>query len=352
MSVDTDHTLVTVDEDPLGGREPGPVAGGSLMSRFHRPGNGGLVSRYALVGVWALVVVVYAALEPKVLFTSGTFQTIFGSQVALVFLGMAAVVTFVVGEFDLSISAILGLSATFVPVMVVQHGWNPVVASVAAVALTSLVGALNGFIVVRLGIDAIVTTLGMGTLLLGVTSGFSGSQAVSGLSSSFGQVATLNVTAGLPISFFYGVALALAIAYVIRYTSLGRHMTFVGANREVARLAGVHVTRIRVGSYVTSGFLCGLGGVLVTATVGGFDPNSSPTYLLPALSATFLGTAVVQPGRFNPMGTMIAIYFLVTGIVGLQLLGYTGWISDVFYGGALITAVIASTLTRRRALGT
>ena len=112
----------------------------------------------------------------------------------------------------------------------------------------------------------------------------------------------------------------------------------------------MHVTRIRVGAYVTSGLLCGVGGVLVTATVGGFDPNSSPTYLLPALSATFLGTAAVQPGRFNPIGTMIAIYFLVTGIVGLQLLGYTGWISDVFYGAALITAVIASSLTRRRAL--
>lgn len=351
MTTEIEQPMAGVDgELPAEHGATHPQAAGGFMSRFHRRGPSGFLNRYALVGVWLVVAAIYAVLEPGVLLTSGTFQTIFGSQVALVFLGMAAVIVFSVGEFDLSISAILGLAATFVPVMVVQHGWNPVLASVVAVLLCCVVGAINGFIVVKLGIDAIVTTLGMGTLLLGLTSGFSGSQAVSGLSNGFSKVANKTIVFGLPISFFYGVILAVFIAYLMRYTPLGRHMAFVGANREVARLSGVHVTRIRIGAYVTSGLLCGVGGVLVAATVGGFDPNSSPTYLLPALSATFLGTAAVQPGRFNPIGTMIAIYFLVTGIVGLQLLGYTGWISDVFYGAALITAVIASSLTRRRAL--
>jgi ribose transport system permease protein len=323
-----------------------------FMRRFHQPGQDSFAGRHALVGVWVLVAGFFAVVEPGTLLTSGTFQTIFGSQQALVFLGMAAVVTFAVGEFDLSISAILGLAATLVPVLVVVHGWSPLMASVAAVAACMAVGALNGFIVVVLGIDAIITTLGMGTFILGITSGFSHSEAVSGLSNSFGNVANTVVALGLPISFFYGLALALLIAYVMRFTALGRHMAFVGANREVARLAGVRVARIRIGAYVTSGLLCGLGGVLVAASVGGFDPNSSPTYLLPALSATFLGTAVIKPGRFNPMGTLVAIYFLVTGIVGLQLLGYTGWVSDVFYGAALVIAVIVSTITRRRTLGT
>ena len=85
-------------------------------------------------------------------------------------------------------------------------------------------------------------------------------------------------------------------------------MAFVGANREVARLAGVRVARIRIGVYVTSGLVCGLGGVLLAASVGGFDPNSSPTYLLPALSAAFLGTAVIEPGaltRWDASGDLL-----------------------------------------------
>ena len=334
--------------------EPAPeVPGGwqRFMGRFHQPRQTSFAGRYALVGVWAMLFGVFAILEPGSLLTAGTFQTIFGSQLALVFLGMAAVVTFAVGEFDLSISAILGLAATLVPVLVVVHHWNPLAASLAALAVCVAVGALNGVIVVVLGIDPIITTLGMSTFILGLTSGFAHSQAVSGLSNSFGDIANRVLALGLPVSFFYGVVLAVVVAYVMRFTALGRHMAFVGANREVARLAGVKVARIRIGSYITSGLLCGIGGVLLTASVGGFDPNSSPTYLLPALSAAFLGTAVVKPGRFNPIGTMVAIYFLVTGIVGLQLLGYTGWVANVFYGAALVLAVIVSTVTRRRTTG-
>jgi len=137
-------------------------------------------------------------------------------------------------------------------------------------------------------------------------------------------------------------------AYVLSFTPLGRHMQFVGANREVSRLAGIRVNRIRFGAFVAAGFLCGVGGVVVASGLGGFDPSSSVSYLLPTVSAVFLGTAVVQPGRFNPIGAAIAVYFLATGILGLQELGAAGWISDVFYGAALIVAVSLSTLVRRR----
>jgi ribose transport system permease protein len=61
-----------------------------------------------------------------------------------------------------------------------------------------------------------------------------------------------------------------------------------------------------------------------------------------------LGTAVIQPGRFNPIGTFVAIYFLATGIIGLELLGASGWVSDVFYGGVLVIAVTIATVIRRR----
>ena len=88
--------------------------------------------------------------------------------------------------------------------------------------------------------------------------------------------------------------------------------------------------------------------MLAAAATGGFDPTVSQSYLLPVFAATFLGTAVIQPGRFNPIGTFIAIYFLATGILGLQLFGIAGWVSDVFYGGVLIIAVTISTLLRKR----
>jgi ribose transport system permease protein len=260
---------------------------------------------------------------------------------------MALVVTFVVGEFDLSVASNLGLAATIVPVLAVQDHVNVVVASVIAIICCVLAGVVNGVIIVVIGINPIVATLGMGTLLLGVAQEISHLSTISGLSSSFSQIALYDI-AGLPVSFFIGLIVAIAIAYTVGYTPLGRHMLFVGANQEVARLAGVRVQRIRFGSYVASGLLCGVGGVILVASLGGFDSGSSIGYLLPAFAATFLGTAVVHPGRFNPIGSLVGIYFLVTGVVGLELLGYTGWIVNVFYGAALVLAVSVSTIVGRK----
>ncbi|MFL5821890.1 MAG: ABC transporter permease [Solirubrobacteraceae bacterium] len=309
-----------------------------------------LTERYGLIALWGVMIAVYSAVESSNFDRSGTFQAIFGSQTqtALVFLSLAFLCTVIVGEFvDLSVAAILGLSATIVPVLVTLHHVNVVVASVIAVAVGVLAGVINGALVVYAGVNTIVVTLGMSTLLTGIALAISHLNVLSGLSSSFGQIALADV-GGLPISFYYGIVLTLVFAYVLGFTPLGRHMRFVGANREVSRLAGVRVNRIRFGAFVVAGTLCGIGGVIVSAGVGGFDPNSSVTYLLPTVSAVFLGTAVILPGRFNPVGTLIAVYFLATGILGLQELGLGTWISDVFYGAALIVAVLLTTVLRRR----
>ena len=308
-----------------------------------------LAERFGLIGLWGVMIGVYSAIESSNFDTHGTFQTIFSSQAALVFLSMAFLCTIIVGEFvDLSVAAILGLCATILPVLTVFDHFNVALASVIAVAVGVSAGAINGLLIVYLGVNTIVVTLGMSTLLTGIALAIAHLQFVTGLSASFGDLALANV-GGLPVSFYYGIALVLAFAYVLAFTPLGRHMQFVGANREVSRLAGVRVNAIRFGAFVTAGALCGIGGVVVSAGVGGFDPNSSVTYLLPTVSAVFLGTAVIRPGRFNPIGTLISVYFLETGILGLEELNLAAWISDVFYGAALILAVMLTTLLRRRA---
>jgi ribose transport system permease protein len=304
-------------------------------------------ARFALLGVWGLLILLYGLLEPSTFLTSATFTSIFSSQQALVFLTMSLLCTILVGEFvDLSVPSVLALSATIVPVLTVLHGWNVWLATLVALCAALLVGAVNGALVVYMGVNTIVVTLGMGTLVLGLGLWMSDLNSISGLSAGYSKIALLDV-GGLPISFYYGVALVLVFAYVLAFTPLGRHIRFVGSNREVSRLAGIRVNRIRFGSFLMAGGIAGVGGILATAALGGFNPSVSQTYLLPTFAATFLGTACVEPGRFNPIGTFIAIYFLATGILGLELLGASGWVSDVFYGGVLVVAVALSTSVHR-----
>jgi len=319
----------------------------TLRSRFEPAWLHTLTSKYALVLVWVAMTIVYLVLMPNRFGSMSTVSSIFGSQQVLVFLAMSAMITLVVGEFDLSIASVMGISATVIPVLASNRGWNIWAACGFALLACLVAGAVNAFFVVIMDVSSFVVTLGMGTLLMGLAQVVSGSTIVSVSSLSLSKFA-LHEVLGMPVSFYYGVLLAVAIAYVLGWTPLGRSMLFVGANPEVARLAGIRVRRIRIGSYLAGALLAGLSGVMLVATVGGFDSSSAATYLLPALAAVFLGTAVVQPGMFNPIGTLIAIYFLTTGIFGLQLLGFSGWIQNVFYGAGLVVAVTLAKVVRDR----
>jgi ribose transport system permease protein len=335
--------MSTTQQGAPGVKPPAPAPRRS----FRLPG--GSAARYAILVVWAAMVVVYGATETSTFMSWGTFHSIFGSgQQPLVFMAMALLCTICVGEFvDLSVPGVFGFAATIVPVLVVNHGWGVWPASIVAIVASVAVGAVNGYLVVVVGVNTIVVTLGMSTFLEGIALWMSNLNTISGLPSGFSAIATEPVL-GMPISFWYGVILVLGFAYLLAFTPLGRHMRFVGASREVSRLSGVRVNRIRFGSFAFAGLLSGVGAVIAVAGLGSYNPTTTDTYLLPVFASVFLGTAIIETGRFNPIGTWIGIYFLNTGIFGLELTGVAPWVSDVFYGGVLVIAVTVSTVLHRR----
>lgn len=304
-----------------------------------------LTRRYALVLIWLAMGAVFFILADVPL--SNFLQGIFARQTPLVFLGMAVVATMAVGEFDLSFPSVYGLSGAAVASLVILHGWSYPAAALAAVCLALLFGVVNALLVVRAGINSVIVTLGTGSVAIGLGGWISQETSVSGLDFTLSNIALARVL-GLPMIFWYGVVLVAAFGYVMSFTPLGRHILFVGSNREVARLAGIPVTYVRVGAWLTSALLCGVAGVVTAAGLGGFNTTSAREYFLPTFASVFLGTVAVVPGRFNPLGMFVAVYFLITGIFGLQLLGYQGWVTDVFYGAVLVAAVGASTLLQRR----
>lgn len=347
-SATDDPEVPTAMTEPTSHTEAIPGAPAQRVSRTSAGDRlRSMSSRYALLGVWLVMAVVYAVIMPDKFVGVSTVQAIFGSQSALLFLAVAALCTFVVGEFDLSFASVMGLSATIIPVLSTLHHVNLFLACLISLASALACGVINAFFIVALKVPSLIVTLGTASLFLGIAELISSSTVVSVSNKSFSNIALHNVL-GLPLSFYYGLILCAGFAYVLTWMPIGRHVVFVGANREVARLAGVSVDRIRAGSYIVASFVAGLAGILLVMSVGGFDPTASATYLLPALAAVFLGTAIVLPGQFNPMGTFFGIYFLETGILGLQLLGYTGWVQDGFYGAGLVLAVTIATVVRSR----
>jgi ribose transport system permease protein len=130
-------------------------------------------------------------------------------------------------------------------------------------------------------------------------------------------------------------------------TPCGRYLLFIGGNRDAAELAGLRVNAFRQGAYVASGTLSALAGLLFAGSLGAVDPTSGGAYLLPPVTAAFLGASAIKLGRFNVVGTLVAIYLLAVGITGLQLLGLQSWIADVFNGACLIVAMAFAIFFRR-----
>jgi ribose transport system permease protein len=313
-----------------------------------RPPMADLAERYALLGAWGVTIVVFGILRPDTFLTTSNFTTIFGSQAILVVLTLALLVPLTAGDYDLSVAATMGLSSMTLAILNVNHGWSIWLAALAALGVGLLVGLINGALVVLLDIDSLIATLGSSTFIAGVILWISNSQTISGVSETLIDLTVIDRFLGIPLEFYYGIALGLVMLYVFEFMPVGRRLLFVGRGRGVARLSGIRVARLRWGSLAASGVISAFAGILYCGTLGSADPTSSLSFLLPAFAAAFLGATTIMPGRFNPIGSIAAVYFLVTGITGLQLLGVETFVQQLFYGGALILAVALSQFARRR----
>jgi ribose transport system permease protein len=303
---------------------------------------GTIAQRFALVAAWGVVVVVFGILEPDTFLTTTNFSTILGSQAVVCLLALALLLPLTAGDYDLSVASNLVIAALLVAYLNVNHGWSVGWAILAAVGATFAVGVLNGLLVTQLSLDPFIVTLGTGTVLQGIALWISGGLTISGVSSALIDPVVTHRLFGIQLAFYYALALCVILWYVFEYTPVGRRLLIAGRGRKVARLSGLNVRRLRLMAFAGSGLLSGVAGIVYVATTGAADPTSGNTLLLPAYAAAFLGATTIIPGRFNPWGTVIAVYFLATGITGLQLIGVEAYVQQLFYGGALVIAVALS----------
>ncbi|WP_282602634.1 ABC transporter permease [Paracoccus sp. PARArs4] len=306
------------------------------------------LERYALPLAWIALFAVFGMLLPDTFLTWRTLSSMLGSQAVLVVLALAILVPLTSGDFDLSAASILVFGAMFLAVSNVGWGWPIGLSVVAALLIGALAGAVNAFFVLYFRIHSLIVTLGLGTFLNGMTLWLSESRTIAGVSMQLVELVVIQRLFGIPLAFFYGPVLAAVMWWAMEYTIAGRKLLFVGRGREVARLNGVSVDRVRATSFVLSGAMAALAGVLYAGMTGSADPTSGLSLLLPAFAAAFLGATAIYPGRFNPMGTLVGVYFLITGITGLTMLGADAFVQSLFYGGALIVAVSLSQLVRKR----
>ena len=304
--------------------------------------------RFALIGVWAVLIVFFALVIPDTFPTLANLSNMLGSQAVLLILALGLIIPLRAGDYDLSIGSVLAMSAVTVAALNVNYGWPVWAAAVAAVFAGILVGLFNGFIVTKFDINPFIVTLGMGTVIVGISYMISNTRTITGVDPALSEAVLAKPFLGIPVDFYYAMLLCLVVWYMFEYTAFGQRLLFIGQNKDVARLNGVPVSRSRLLGLTLSATVASLAGVVYVGTTGSADTTSGAGFLLPAFAAAFLGSTTIRIGRFNPWGTFIAVYFLVTGITGLQLMGFPQYVQYLFYGGALVIAVVLSKIVAAR----
>lgn len=335
-----------------------PVAGGS-GTEVSDDGAGrqrvlGLIERYALVALFVAMMAFFSlwSKTTHTFPTSANIRNVLGNQAVIGILAMAIIIPLVCGEFDFSVGSVAGLSQVLCAGFMARLGAPLVVAIAVGVGIGALIGLSNGNTVARVGVNSLIVTLGVATVLLGVVEWYTkGQSIINGISQSLTTVGTGDWL-GVPRTVYFLVVVAGGVYYLLEHTPYGRYLHSIGSNADAARLVGLRVERLVLWSFVLSGALAGFAGVLLVARNGGASPQlGTVSDTLQALSAAFLGATAIKPGRFNVVGTIVAIFFLAFSVTGLSLAGVANWINDVFNGAALFVAVLISTIIGRRRAG-
>lgn len=306
-----------------------------------------LLKNYGIVLFLALMVIVFALLMPGTFATTGNLRQILADQAIPGILALAVILPLAAGEFDLSVGATLGV-CTITGIVLAGTGMPVAVVILATLILGLVIGAVNAFMTVVVGVNSFIATLAMSTILVGVNLFLTGSALITHNSTEFGILTNTRLPGGFQTVILYFIAVAVVLWFIMERTPFGRYLRATGLGRDAAELSGVRTKRYTATALIGAGLLAGMAGALQASRSSSATPDLGPEYLLPAYAAAFLGATAIRTGYFNVWGTVVGVYLLAVGGNGLIILGAPTWVTHIFNGTALLVAVSAATLVQRR----
>ncbi|MET3580035.1 ribose transport system permease protein [Mesorhizobium robiniae] len=307
------------------------------------------LSRYGTIVGLLLMVVFFSANAPGIFLSRANFLNILSQASLTAIIASGLTYTLVVGEFDLSIGYVASFVGLIVTGLMAYQGFPIWLSIVCALLLGAAIGALNGVLVTKVRINAVISTLGIGTMLTGIGFTYSSFPIATGIPRAFTDISLGRLIFGLPNPVIIMVIVLIALWIILNKTDIGQKMQAVGGNLEAARLSGIRVDRIKIFAFATAGFCAALTGTLLSSLLGSGTLAAADGYLLDAFAAVFLGSATLKEGEFHITGTLVGVLILAVGFNGLSIFGAPTHFQPIFKGGILVLAVGMSALARRYA---
>ena len=304
----------------------------SLLASFQR-------WEWMLVGLILLDVFINIRLSPFFLDARNLSRTSSDfMEIGLMMLPMVFII--ITGNIDLSVASNMGMSASFMGLLH-NLGVDIWVAALAALLLGTLGGMLNGYLVARIKLPALVVTLGTYAFYRGIAYGFLGDQAARGYPKAFTYLGQGKVFDSLlPFSVALFIGLAIFFGLVLHRTIFGRYLYAIGNNENATLYSGVPVARIKFIIYTLSGFMAALAGLILAARFGSTRPDIGTGLELAVITAAVLGGVDINGGKGTMLGAVLSLFLIGLMRFGMGLLNIQGQVQGIVIGLLLILSIL------------
>jgi len=294
-----------------------------------------LGSGVGLIVIFVLVVVIFSRLTPLFL-TTRNLLLLLQSVAVLGMIAVFSTMLMVGGGLDLSVGATTALVGVTIAVL---QKTIPIGEAVTVGLLIGLaIGLINGLLVTQIGINALITTLGMLSVVRGLAFVVSGGIGVPILNIGFLQLGGGKID-GIPIPVIVMAILFIVAAIIMQFTTYGRAMYAIGGNNRASYLAALPVKRYQMTAYLLSAMSAAVAGVFLISRQGAASPNDSNGFELSVVAAVILGGTSLSGGKGNLFGTLIGVLILGTLSDGMTLLSVNAYYQQITLGVVLLLAV-------------
>ena len=294
-----------------------------------------------------LALIVFFTIASESFFVSSNLLNV-ARQVSM--LGIASVgfaFVLLLGGIDLSIGSVITLVNIVTAWLMVNAGWNPVLAAVSSLLIAAAIGFANGWIISNLQMPPIIVTLAQMIIIEGVAYLICKGLPIYGFTKSFSVIGQ-GYVGPIPIPVIIMVIIMGLGMFILRKTYFGRYFYAVGGNEEAAKLSGINVTRVKYLVYTLSGFFAGIAGIVILSRTNSGQVLSGKGMEFDALTACVLGGVSVA-GGFGKITNVLA-GVLVLGVLsnGLVLLDVSQFVQMVIKGAVLMLAVAVDCVQHRK----
>lgn len=282
-------------------------------------------------------------------FTLQNLTTILKNSVDLAVISAGMTLVIIMGGIDVSVGGILAVAAIFVG-RAFQNELPLFLVVLAGPFVGTLLGLVNGLICVKGRVPAIIATLGTMYVWLAVLFLVIGGRWIAGLPNTLSPLVSGRFL-GIP-SVIYILLIVYGVCwFLLRLQPIGRHLYAIGSNEVAARLSGVNVDRVKLGTYALLGGLAGFAALLYVARLRNVEINIGTTIALDAIAATILGGTNIRGGEGSLLGTLLGVLFIKMIQNGLVLIGVSSLWETVIVGTLLLLVLIADVVRHGRIWG-